>query len=258
MNARQAATLATRVCTLMPSVEEESLYLKVRNKNTNNLSADEFLRTKSTARRVSSLSSNSVLSDASTFIDFRRPSHDLSGFEPTLEDFTSGRNTTKYSIQFLLKLRECATDTIIDLDYGVGKPLSQKKKCKQGEASATPLSGEIVKFRAPGEGKKVPHNAISFHEDLDITADCIVHVFNLDESIDWPHLQTFCTKSVGLKPLNIRMQRRRVPCRAMVLFNSAEEARRFVQMVPQGAKLKGKAPRFAYKCDAKDELTTLK
>eukprot|EP00961_Rhodomonas_salina_P097316 1308919-Rhodomonas_salina.1 len=75
---------------------------------------------------------------------------------------------------------------------------------------------------------------------MEVGEDCLVNVHNLDCNTGWPHLNTFCTKTVGIKPLNIRMMRRLQPCRAMLVFSSPEEAKQFVDAVPEKAVLKGR------------------
>mmetsp|Transcript_62739 Transcript_62739/g.147882 ORF Transcript_62739/g.147882 Transcript_62739/m.147882 type:complete len:276 (-) Transcript_62739:383-1210(-) len=98
----------------------------------------------------------------------------------------------------------------------------------------------VVPFRAKPTGKQ----AISFHMDVDVPSNCIVNVLNIDNKVEWPMLQTFCAKTVGVKPLSIRMQRRSNPASAHLLFSSVDEATEFLQRVPPGIRLKGRRPRF--------------
>mmetsp|Transcript_57763 Transcript_57763/g.118206 ORF Transcript_57763/g.118206 Transcript_57763/m.118206 type:complete len:231 (-) Transcript_57763:121-813(-) len=218
---------------ILPSVSEDSTEQMskpfVSKRKGSSMSTDSFTKG-IVCRRVS------TLSDASTiaYAEIRRASHDLSGFEPTLEDFGSANRN--YSVALLLKMRQFATDVQVDIDYG--------DHPSDGKGQAVPLSDEgLVCFRAPVNGQPAK-KAISFVEDLDVSPDCIVMARNIDRSVEWPMLQTFCTKTVGVKPLNLRMQRRSNPASALIMFSSNDEAKEFLEKVPKGVSLKGKRPRF--------------
>jgi len=144
------------------------------------------------------------------------------------------RASRKYSINDLLVLRKPSinADTA---DVG--------DECAAGLSSSPSVNEEVgaplVSFRSsPAKG------AISFHVDMDVPKNCIVNVGNIDNRVEWPQLNTFCAKTVGVKPLSIRMQRRTNPASAHILFNTPAEASEFLSRVPPGVRIKGRKPRF--------------
>mmetsp|Transcript_25505 Transcript_25505/g.51026 ORF Transcript_25505/g.51026 Transcript_25505/m.51026 type:complete len:266 (-) Transcript_25505:87-884(-) len=136
----------------------------------------------------------------------------------------------RYTCKHLLSLRGFAAPVEIDIDYEDGKS-------DEGNVSQEPA---ILCFRV------VPtrQNEIKFHCDMDVPSNFIVHVYNLDPTVGWPQLNTFCAKTVGIKPLDVRMMRRRKPAQARLIFRSNDEANRFVETVPANARLKGSMPKF--------------
>lgn len=91
----------------------------------------------------------------------------------------------------------------------------------------------------------------------------MVHVRNLDVLVTKVNLFTFCTKTVGYKPENIRMLATRprgpevageVPpketIRAIIVFGTADEATAFC-IKASGSRLKGRQPVFGIKIDGK-------
>jgi len=138
----------------------------------------------------------------------------------------------RYSTKSLLAYRRHATvDVPIDVLEVRSGYVDESKVCTDEKLVFSP-------------DKVASKKAISFHMDLEVDAACIVHAYNLDSKVEWPILQTFCTKTVGILPLSIRMMRRSLPARAMIIFQTPEEAVKFVKQVPSGTKLKGRKPRF--------------
>mmetsp|Transcript_36514 Transcript_36514/g.56682 ORF Transcript_36514/g.56682 Transcript_36514/m.56682 type:complete len:289 (-) Transcript_36514:41-907(-) len=147
-----------------------------------------------------------------------------------------GGSSVKYSIKDLLSLRDFSAS--FQLDFVPANPEPEEELDADGEPVTK--KPEILCFR---KVVKRP-NDIKFHCDMDVPADHIVHAYSLDRAVEWPHLNTFCAKTVGIKPLDIRMMRRQKPTQARLIFRSAEEALQFIAAVPPSARLKGSIPKF--------------
>lgn len=185
-----------------------------------------------------------VVDVASLVSGLRNNKIDASAVEiaiPTTNDDAERTKSRKYTPQAMLELRSAASAHIPAHIPAEVRRGNAEEACDGKGIFHDALHDEKLVF---SPNRKANKKVISFHTELQVDASCTVNVFNLASNVEWPNLQTFCTKTVGITPVTIRMMRRSVPAQALIVFSSQQEAFEFVKQVPSDVKLKGRKPRF--------------
>lgn len=151
---------------------------------------------------------------------------------PDVNDFNESevqpaQSGARYSVSDLLNLREHATEYAKD-HWNFAEIYDDEPRME-------------IRFTTDPKQSKT---AISHHMDLEVDMRQIVQVYNLSDDITWPLLNTFCSKTIGIAPLSVRMMRRERPAQAMLIFHTVDEAKSFLRALPPGVRLKGRRPRF--------------
>eukprot|EP00961_Rhodomonas_salina_P274637 3710336-Rhodomonas_salina.1 len=168
-----------------------------------------------------------------------RGSMDLSGFEEhlhstSLKTSSASMHTLaehrRYSVSFLLSLRKTADNNVvavIDCDEVMKSHIDAPR-------TTPPVGSEprVIRLRAQPESSN-NKSIIKYHTDLDVPEHRVIDAHNLGQHCQWPHVNTFVKKVVGIEPLAVRMCRRNNVPTAMIMFATDEEADTFERMIPQ-------------------------
>eukprot|EP00961_Rhodomonas_salina_P108120 1455685-Rhodomonas_salina.1 len=152
----------------------------------------------------------------------------------------------KYSVEELLSFKALANNVQLDFDPANYDPSADDAEEEEIVEDAAPQNDDVIRFRK----NPVGGNEVKFHMDKDVPLNHVVHVYNLSNAVEWPHLTSFCKKTIGIKAFDIRMMRRATPAEARIIFHSAEDAKEFLSRITPETKLKGKVAKFVLETSA--------